>query len=106
MTNGKVQLRSRNDKDFNRNYPAFARARTALPDETVIDGEVVALDEAGRPSFNAPQNGAARAAIFFYVFDVMVLSGCNVMGEARPAASVTAANNAWSTRTGFWGNVR
>jgi ATP-dependent DNA ligase len=42
---------------------------------------VVALDEAGRPSFNAFQNGAAGAAIFFYVFDVMVLCGRNVMGE-------------------------
>lgn len=80
-TGGTVRLRSRNDKDFNRKYPAIARALAALPDETVIDGEVVALDAAGRPSFNALQNGAAGAAIFFYVFDVMVLGGRDVMGE-------------------------
>ena len=80
-TGGMVQLRSRNDKDFNRKYPAIARALVALTDETVIDGEVVALDEAGRPSFNALQNGAAGAAIFFYVFDVIVLRGRNLMDE-------------------------
>jgi ATP-dependent DNA ligase len=80
-TGGEVRLRSRNDKDFNRKYPTIARALAALPDETMIDGEVVALDAAGRPSFKALQNGAAGATIFFYVFDVTVLGGRNVMGE-------------------------
>jgi bifunctional non-homologous end joining protein LigD len=42
---------------------------------------VVALDEAGRPSFSALQNQAAQAMIVYYVFDVMVLGGRNVMGE-------------------------
>ena len=56
-------------------------ALAALPDETVVDGEVVALDATGRPSFNALQNGAARATIVYYVFDVMVLGGRDVMGE-------------------------
>src|SRR6478672_10140534 len=50
-TSGKVYLRSRNDKDFNTAYPAIVKALTDLPDDTVIDGEVVALDESGRPSF-------------------------------------------------------
>jgi ATP-dependent DNA ligase len=76
-----VRLRSRNDKDFNRKYPGIAKALGALPDETVIDGEVVALDETGRPSFNALQNGAAHASILYYIFDLMVLRGRNVMGE-------------------------
>src|SRR5215831_11332795 len=39
-SNGQVQLRSRNDNDFNRKYPAVAEALAALPDETVVDGEV------------------------------------------------------------------
>jgi ATP-dependent DNA ligase len=43
-TDGKVRFRSRNDKDFNQKYPGIARALAALPDETVVDGEVVALD--------------------------------------------------------------
>jgi len=80
-TGGMVRLRSRNDKDFNRNYPAITRALAALPDETVIDGEVVALDSDGRPSFNALQNGSAGATIVYYVFDVLILGGRNVMGE-------------------------
>ena len=41
---GRVQLRSRNNKDFNIKYPAIVQALAAMPDETVIDGEIVALD--------------------------------------------------------------
>jgi bifunctional non-homologous end joining protein LigD len=84
-TGGEVRFRSRNDKDFNRKYPAIARTLTALPDETVVDGEVVALDEAGRPSFSALQNGSAHATIVYYVFDVMILGGRDVMGEPLQA---------------------
>jgi bifunctional non-homologous end joining protein LigD len=78
---GRVQLRSRNDRDFNIKYPAIVRALAAMPDETVIDGEIVAL-ESGRPSFTALQNlGSSTAAVFYYVFDTMVLCGEDVMNE-------------------------
>jgi DNA ligase D-like protein (predicted ligase) len=80
--NGAVHLRSRNDNDFNLRYPAVVDALAKLPDNTVIDGELVAFDEEGRPSFNALQNyGSAPAPVVYYVFDVMVLSGQNVMRE-------------------------
>ena len=78
---GRVYLRSRNDKDFNTKYPAIVRALAAMPDETVIDGEIVALDPAGRPSFNALQNHSAATTLIYYVFDVMILAGTNVMNE-------------------------
>ena len=58
------------------------RGLANLRDGTVLDGEVVALDEAGRPQFNALQNfGSAKAPVFFYVFDVLVLSGRGLMSE-------------------------
>lgn len=80
--NGSVHLRSRNDNDFNLRYPAVVEALAKLPDNTVIDGEVVAFDQEGRPSFNALQNyGSAPAPVVYYVFDVMVLSGQSVMRE-------------------------
>jgi ATP-dependent DNA ligase len=81
-TSGHVHLRSRNNKDFNRKYPSIAAALGALPDETVIDGEIVALDDSGRPSFNLLQNyESANVPILYYVFDVLVLSGRDVMTE-------------------------
>jgi len=50
---GKVHLRSRNDNDFNSRYPGIVKAMASMPDETVIDGEVVALVIAGikQPQF-------------------------------------------------------
>jgi ATP-dependent DNA ligase len=55
---------------------------SALPDETVIDGEVVAFDDQGRSSFNVLQNyGSSAAPVVFYAFDLMVLRGKEVMSE-------------------------
>jgi ATP-dependent DNA ligase len=52
-----------------------------MPDETVLDGEVVALDAEGKPSFNALQNyGSAESSVHFFIFDVLVLKGKEVMG--------------------------
>jgi ATP-dependent DNA ligase len=78
---GKVHLRSRNDKDFTGKYPAIVAALAAMPNNTVIDGEIVAL-ESGRPSFNALQNyNSASRPLYFYVFDVMVVAGKDVTGQ-------------------------
>jgi bifunctional non-homologous end joining protein LigD len=80
--NGDLNLRSRNDNDFNARYPAVVKALAKLPDNTVIDGEIVAFDPEGRPSFNALQNyGSAPAPVVFYVFDVLVLSGKDLRRE-------------------------
>jgi bifunctional non-homologous end joining protein LigD len=79
---GKLHLRSRNDNDFSMRYPVVLEGLSGLPNETVIDGEVVAFDEHGRPSFNVLQNyGSSAASVVFYVFDVMVLRGKDVMSE-------------------------
>jgi bifunctional non-homologous end joining protein LigD len=79
---GRVYLRSRNNRDFAARYPSIAAALSPLPDQTVIDGEIVALDEHGRPSFNALQNyGSSTAPLFYYLFDLMILSRKDVMGD-------------------------
>jgi DNA ligase D-like protein (predicted ligase) len=79
---GEVHLRSRNDKDFNARYPAVVRGLAKLPSDTVIDGELIALGDDGRPSFNALQNyGSASTPILYFVFDVMVFEGRDVKTE-------------------------
>jgi bifunctional non-homologous end joining protein LigD len=80
--NGVVHLRSRNDNDFSGRYPGVVKGLAKMPDNTVIDGEVIAFDDDGRPSFNALQNyGSAGAPVMYYVFDVMVLAGRDVRRE-------------------------
>ncbi len=85
---GNLSLRSRNNKDFNARYPSVVAGLVRLPDNTVIDGEIVAFDEDGRPSFNALQNvGSAPAPVVYYVFDVMVFARRDVMREPLEARS-------------------
>src|ERR687891_923117 len=79
---GVVHLRSRNDNDFSGRYPGVVNGLAKMADDTVIDGEVIAFDDDGRPSFNTLQNyGSATAPVIYYVFDVMVLGGRDVMRE-------------------------
>jgi DNA ligase D-like protein (predicted ligase) len=81
-TGNKIYLRSRNDKDFAGRYPSITEALSALPNETMIDGEIVAFDEDGKPSFNALQNyGSTSRPLAFFVFDLLVLAGKDVMQE-------------------------
>jgi DNA ligase D-like protein (predicted ligase) len=79
---GKVHLRSRNDNDFASRYPAVLEGLSKLPNDTVIDGELIAFDEEGRPSFNAMQNAGPDTQIIYYVFDVMVLRGRDLMAAS------------------------
>jgi ATP-dependent DNA ligase len=73
---GRVTLFSRNRKQFNGRFLAVAAAFARLPDETIIDGEIVAIDESGRPSFSRLQNFSANAdAITFYAFDMPMWKG-------------------------------
>ena len=79
---GAVHLRSRNNKDFSLRYPDVLEGLPKLPDDTMIDGEVVALDDDGPPSFNTLQNaGSSPTHVQYYVFDVMMLGGKNVMHD-------------------------
>lgn len=74
----RVQLRSRNDKDLTRTYPGVAAAASRmLVKSAVIDGEIVAVDAHGHPSFQALQNRGSypNHTIAFYAFDLLHLDG-------------------------------
>jgi bifunctional non-homologous end joining protein LigD len=73
---GKVTLYSRRGTDLSQRFEYVASALDGLPDETVIDGELVALDERGKPNFNLLQNfRSAESHIMLYAFDVLVRKG-------------------------------
>jgi ATP-dependent DNA ligase len=79
---GKVQLRSLNNNDFSSRYPGLVKALASMPDDAVIDGEVVALDEDGRPSFNTLQNQrSVGVPLHFFIFDLLMQHGREVMAE-------------------------
>ena len=80
----KVQIRSRNDKDLARMYPSITtQARTVRAEQAVIDGEVIALDENGRPSFQALQHRSSHPKhhVVFFAFDLLHLNGEDLMSK-------------------------
>ena len=73
-----VELRSRKNKDLAGMYPGLAAAGSRLnADQAVVDGEIVALDAQGSPSFQALQHRGAHPGhqIVFYAFDLLHLDG-------------------------------
>jgi bifunctional non-homologous end joining protein LigD len=71
----RIKLLSRNLKDATRQYPSVAREVARLQTESVIlDGEVVAIDDQGRPSFQALHHQSAHTLVY-YAFDVLHLDG-------------------------------
>src|SRR3984893_14597994 len=67
-----VTLFSRRRKSLNRQFPYIVEALAKLPEGTVVDGELVAIDESGRPDFNLLQHFRAEASrIHYYVFDLL-----------------------------------
>jgi len=61
-----VTLFSRRRKSLNRQFPYIVEALADLPAGTVVDGEVVAIDDSGRPDFNLLQNFHAEASRIQY----------------------------------------
>jgi len=70
-----VKLLSRNLKDATKVYPTIAREVARLKANSVLlDGEVVAIDEEGRPSFQALHHQAAHTVVY-YAFDLLHFDG-------------------------------
>jgi ATP-dependent DNA ligase len=68
-----VRLLSRRNNSFNRQSPLTVEALNELPEDTVVDGEIVALGQSGFPNFNLLQNYRSEASrIHFFVFDLLV----------------------------------
>ena len=80
----KVSLFSRNENDLSARFPEIVEAMKNLPvRECAIDGEVVALDEDGRSSFQllqAREMEGRKSPIYFYAFDLLQLDGKSLMG--------------------------
>jgi DNA ligase D-like protein (predicted ligase) len=73
---GAIALFSRNRKSLSKKFPYIAEALAGLPEGTVVDGELVALDEHGRPEFNLLQNfRGAAPRIHYYIFDLLCCEG-------------------------------
>jgi bifunctional non-homologous end joining protein LigD len=71
-----LTLFSRRGNNLNKRFPLISNAFDFLPNNTIVDGEIVALDEQGRPSFSALQNSLRRAQdLYFYAFDLLAFSG-------------------------------
>jgi bifunctional non-homologous end joining protein LigD len=87
----RASLAGRNERDITRRYPEVSLAMSKLPfDRFVLDGEIVALDEQGRPSFQLLQRRMhaedprqiARLSlampVIYWVFDLLVLGNYDV----------------------------
>jgi bifunctional non-homologous end joining protein LigD len=77
---GEMRLISRSGRDVTREYPGLQVVVDALSDHgVVLDGEVVALDDSGVPSFSEMQNRARATRIEFWAFDVLQLDGRSLL---------------------------
>jgi bifunctional non-homologous end joining protein LigD len=81
IRNGQAKLLSRRENDLTQRFPAIAKAleKAVRSPECVVDGEVCALDEQGRPSFSAMQQGKAGTPLVYAVFDVLEVDGVPVV---------------------------
>jgi bifunctional non-homologous end joining protein LigD len=88
IRNGKVRLVSRNQIEMTLKYPELSGLPSQVKaKEAVIDGEVVALDEEGRPSFSLMQQrsgfrpggkriaGLAGVPVIYFAFDLLYADG-------------------------------
>jgi bifunctional non-homologous end joining protein LigD len=80
-----TKLLSRTEKDFSKRFPQILEAVNALDaDDLILDGEIVALDQKGRSSFQLLQAydlGQEKPAIFYYAFDLLRFAGKSLLDQ-------------------------
>jgi bifunctional non-homologous end joining protein LigD len=83
----RVQLLSRNQKDLTHDYPdVVAAVKTIQTPSVVLDGEIVAIDPDGRPSFQALQHRSTGGrAIVYYAFDVLSVGNDSLVRQPLAA---------------------
>ncbi|HET6252662.1 MAG TPA: DNA ligase D [Puia sp.] len=81
LQKGKVELRSRNNKTFEKYYPIYT-AFQQWPLSALLDGEIVVLNEKGQSNFGDLQNWRSEAdgTLVYYVFDLLWLEGRDLTG--------------------------
>jgi len=73
---GKVQLKSRSDHSFNRQFPEIVKNLENTKRTAILDGEIVVVDEKGLPHFELLQNYQnSPGELRYYVFDLLFLDG-------------------------------
>jgi bifunctional non-homologous end joining protein LigD len=77
VRSGEATLRSRNDNDLTGRFPGVGKAieKAVRTPECVLDGEVGALDEDGRMTFSAMQQGRSGTSYVYVAFDVLEVDG-------------------------------
>lgn len=77
---GRLTVRSRRGRDVTAEFPQFEAVAADLADHhVIIDGEAVALDESGVPSFSEMQNRARSTRVEFWAFDILHLDGRSLL---------------------------
>jgi bifunctional non-homologous end joining protein LigD len=77
IAESEAELRTRKDQDYTQRFANVARElpKALKTPDCVVDGEVCALDENGRPSFSAMQQGKSGTPIVYFVFDLLEVDG-------------------------------
>ena len=78
-----IRLISRNQKNLTADYPSVVAALQTIKEQSLaLDGEIVALDANGRPSFQALQHRTTKGLVLTYVaFDVLTIGARTLLQE-------------------------
>lgn len=74
-TGDTIQLYSRNGISYLDDYPSITKALKQQKHSMVLDGEIVAYNENGLPSFQCLQHAHQHTQVIYHVFDLLFLNG-------------------------------